>query len=81
MNITIVSGSPRKNSITFRMALFLKKVLEEITEQIKKISDDENIVIDTTGSVMYMKKNVLKKLCLIISFKGKPSFRIKNKST
>ena len=31
MNITIVSGSPRKNSITFRMALFLKKVLEEKT--------------------------------------------------
>ena len=31
MNITIVSGSPRKNSITFRMALFLKKILEEKT--------------------------------------------------
>ena len=31
MNITIVSGSPRKGSITFRMALFLKKALEEKT--------------------------------------------------
>ena len=32
MNIEIVSGSPRKNSITFRLAIFLKKYIKENTE-------------------------------------------------
>jgi NAD(P)H-dependent FMN reductase len=39
MNISIVSGSPRKNSVTFRVALFLKKLLEERTEHSVEIID------------------------------------------
>jgi NAD(P)H-dependent FMN reductase len=31
MNIEIVSGSPRKESVTFRLALFLQKLLKEKT--------------------------------------------------
>jgi NAD(P)H-dependent FMN reductase len=31
MNIEIVSGSPRKGSVTFRLALFLKNYLQETT--------------------------------------------------
>jgi NAD(P)H-dependent FMN reductase len=32
MNISIVAGSPRKNSLTFRLALFLKNLLEQKTK-------------------------------------------------
>ena len=39
MNISIVSGSPRKNSVTFRMALYLKKILEEKTNHNIEIID------------------------------------------
>ncbi len=39
MNISIVSGSPRNNSITFRVALFLKRVLEEKTSHNVEIID------------------------------------------
>src|SRR4051812_35766533 len=31
MNIEIVSGSPRKGSVTFRLAVFLQKILQEKT--------------------------------------------------
>ncbi|HEX3025064.1 MAG TPA: NAD(P)H-dependent oxidoreductase [Chitinophagaceae bacterium] len=45
MNISIVSGSPRKNSVTFRVALFLKNILEEKTNHTVDIIDvrDHNI--------------------------------------
>ncbi len=45
MNISIVSGSPRKDSITFRVALFLKKILEVKTNHNINIFDvrDYNI--------------------------------------
>lgn len=45
MNISIVSGSPRKDSVTFRVALFLKKLLEEKTNHNISIIDvrDYNI--------------------------------------
>ena len=39
MNISIVAGSPRKNSITFRVSLFLKKILEERTAHRIQILD------------------------------------------
>jgi NAD(P)H-dependent FMN reductase len=42
MNISIVSGSPRKNSVTFRVALFLKKLLETKTEHAVEIIDVRN---------------------------------------
>lgn len=42
MNISIVSGSPRKNSVTFRVALFLKKILEEKTDHSVEIIDVRN---------------------------------------
>ncbi|MFL9481988.1 NADPH-dependent FMN reductase [Chitinophagaceae bacterium LWZ2-11] len=39
MNIEIISGSPRKQSITYRVALFLKKTLEEKTTHSVNIID------------------------------------------
>ncbi len=39
MNIEIVSGSPRKNSITFRLAIFLKKYFTENTAHTVDIID------------------------------------------
>ena len=39
MNIEIVSGSPRKESITFRLALFLQKHLSEKTDHSVNIID------------------------------------------
>ena len=33
MNIVIVSGSPRKNSITHRLALFLKNYLQNVSAE------------------------------------------------
>lgn len=39
MNIEIISGSPRKNSISYRVALFLKKVIEQQTEHTVNILD------------------------------------------
>ncbi len=39
MNIEIVSGSPRKNSITFRLAIYLKKYLKENTKHTVDIID------------------------------------------
>lgn len=39
-----------------------KEILEKIAGEIRKIPDKEDIVIDTTGSVIYMKKNILDKL-------------------
>ena len=39
MNIAIVSGSPRKESITFRLALFLQKHLSEKTDHTVNIID------------------------------------------
>lgn len=39
MNISIVTGSPRKNSLSFRVALFLEKLLKEKTEHNIKIID------------------------------------------
>src|SRR3954454_8575343 len=32
MNIEIISGSPRKNSITYRLALFLKNYLQKVSQ-------------------------------------------------
>ncbi|GEO09639.1 NADPH-dependent FMN reductase [Segetibacter aerophilus] len=39
MNIEIVSGSPRKESVTFRLALFLQKLLKEKTPHTINILD------------------------------------------
>ena len=39
MNITIVAGSPHKNSLTFRLALFLEKLLKEKTKHNIEIID------------------------------------------
>lgn len=39
MNIEIVSGSPRKESVTFRVALFLQKLLKEKTQHNINIID------------------------------------------
>lgn len=39
MNIEIVSGSPRQGSVTFRVALFLQKYLEEKTQHKINIID------------------------------------------
>ena len=39
MNIEIVSGSPRFESVTFRLALFLKKYLQQTTEHNVDIID------------------------------------------
>lgn len=39
MNIEIISGSPRENSITYRVAVFLKKLLHEQTNHTVDIID------------------------------------------
>src|SRR3954452_9612535 len=39
MNIEIVSGSPRNSSVTFRLAVFLQKMLGEKTEHTIQIID------------------------------------------
>jgi NAD(P)H-dependent FMN reductase len=39
MNIEIVSGSPRKGSVTFRLAVFLQKILQEKTDHCVNIID------------------------------------------
>ena len=39
MNIEIISGSPRENSVTHRVALFLKKILAERTSHTVDIID------------------------------------------
>lgn len=39
MNIEIVSGSPRKESISYRVAVFLQKYLRERTEYTVNIID------------------------------------------
>ncbi len=39
MNIEIISGSPRKESTTHRLALFLKKYMSEKTEHSINIID------------------------------------------
>ena len=39
MNISIVSGSPRKNSLSFRVALFLQKILQQQTNHSVRIID------------------------------------------
>ncbi len=39
MNIEIISGSPRENSVTHRVALFLKKILTEQTAHTVNIID------------------------------------------
>jgi NAD(P)H-dependent FMN reductase len=39
MNISIVSGSPRKNSLTHRIALFIKKALEQRSHYAVQIID------------------------------------------
>lgn len=42
MNISIVSGSPRKNSLSFRVALFLQKILQQKTSHSVQIIDVRN---------------------------------------
>jgi NAD(P)H-dependent FMN reductase len=39
MNIEIIAGSPRENSVTYRVALFLKKMLSERTSHTVNIID------------------------------------------
>lgn len=39
MNIEIISGSPRKNSMTFRLALFLKNYLQQVSQHNINIID------------------------------------------
>jgi len=39
MNIEIISGSPRKNSITYRVALFLKNYLQQVSQHSINIID------------------------------------------
>lgn len=47
MNISIVAGSPRKNSLNFRVALFLKKLLDTKTDHTIKLIDvrDYNVPV------------------------------------
>ncbi len=42
-----------------------KEVMNEIFEALEHISDIHDVVIDTTGSVVYTGKNILKKLSLL----------------
>jgi len=53
MNIEIVSGSPRKGSITFRLALFLQKYLQESTSHNIKIIDVRDWNISTLQEMVY----------------------------
>ncbi|HEX8461069.1 MAG TPA: NAD(P)H-dependent oxidoreductase [Segetibacter sp.] len=53
MNIEIVSGSPRKGSVTFRLALFLKKYLQEITKHNINIIDVRDWNISTMQEIVY----------------------------
>ena len=53
MNISIVSGSPRKDSATFRVALFIKKLLEE------KTSHDINIIDVRDYNIPMLLQNVI----------------------
>ena len=39
MNIVIVSGSPRKHSITYRVALFLKNYLQQVSQHTIQLVD------------------------------------------
>jgi len=39
-----------------------EKSMHEILDIIEKVSEDKNIVIDTTGSVIYLSKNIKKRL-------------------
>src|SRR5258706_6711991 len=45
-----------------RYLQFEQEVMEEFLQFLEKTKDDENIVIDTTGSVIYLDKNIIKKL-------------------
>jgi len=53
MNIEIVSGSPRKESVTFRLALFLQKYLQENTTHHIDIIDVREWNISTLQEVIY----------------------------
>lgn len=53
MNIEIVSGSPRKESITYRVALFLQKHLRETKEHNVNIIDVREWHFPTLQEVVY----------------------------
>ena len=53
MNIEIVSGSVRKSSITFRLALFLQRVLVEKTDHTVNIIDVRDWKFDQTNEGVY----------------------------
>ena len=53
MNIEIVSGSPRKASVTYRLALFLKKYFKENTSHNVDIIDVRDWNISTLQEVVY----------------------------
>lgn len=53
MNIEIVSGSPRQESITYRVALFLQKCLSEKTEHTVNIIDVREWNFPTLQEVVY----------------------------
>ncbi len=53
MNIEIVSGSPRKESVTFRLAMFLEKLLKEKTAHQVNIIDVRVWNFPTLQEVVY----------------------------
>ena len=53
MNIEIVSGSPRKESVTYRVALFLQKCLREKTQHNVNIIDVREWHFPTLQEVVY----------------------------
>ena len=53
MNIEIVSGSPRKDSVTHRVVLYLKKYLSERTEHNISVIDVRNWKLDVLQQHVY----------------------------
>ncbi len=53
MNIEIISGSPRKDSVTHRVVLFLQKHLSEITTHTIKVIDVRDWNLDVLQQEIY----------------------------
>lgn len=53
MNIEIVSGSPRRDSVTHRVVLFLQKYLSEVTNHTIKVIDVRDWDLDVLQQEVY----------------------------
>lgn len=63
-------GYPDEETHIYRAQQYLdaeKEVLSEIIDYLNNVDDDENIVIDSTGSVIYMQDKILEKLSKLTS--------------